>query len=94
MYPEFIIIYVMLAIVIALLGVAIFFLLRLTKNGGGSSYSPAPQQEPTYNNDPYQQYQQNYAQSYASQGGVVFCQKCATQYDASQGYCPRCGARR
>ena len=57
MYPEFIAIYVMLVIVILMLGVVLFFLIKLLKNGTskGNSYG-APQQ----NNDAYygQQYQQ------------------------------------
>lgn len=98
MYPEFIAIYVMLAIVIIMLGAVLFFLIKLLMNGEskGSTYA-APQQ----NNEAYygQQYQQPYQAPYQPQyqqqsGGVVFCKQCATQFDASQAYCPQCGTRR
>ncbi len=94
MYPEFIAIYVMLAIVIVLLGVAIVILLKLTKNVASNSNSYTPPQQP--NNLYYgQQYQQPYQPQYQPQAGrVVFCKQCATQFDASQDYCPNCGARR
>ena len=39
-------------------------------------------------------YQQPYQTQYQQAGGVVFCQHCATQFDASQAYCPQCGTRR
>lgn len=104
MYPEFIVIYVLLAIVIALLGVLLFFVLKLLKNGGGSQAqssktnfnvandvytAPAAQQY----QQQYQQYQQNAYQGQAG-GGVCFCKRCATQFDASQSFCPNCGTPR
>ena len=93
MYPEFIAIYVMLGIVIAILAVVIVLLIKVLKNGASASVYP-PQQQ----NNPYygqQSYQAPYQAQYQPQGGnVVFCQQCATQYDASQMYCPNCGARR
>lgn len=97
MYPEFIVIYVLLAIAIALLGVLLFFVLKLLKNGGGSQ---AQSSKTNFNvaNDVYtapaaQQYQQNAYQGQAS-GGVCFCKRCATQFDASQSFCPNCGTPR
>jgi len=102
MYPEFIAIYLMLAIVILMLGAVLFFLIKLMKNGVGQNTSYAVPQQ---NNDAYygqqyqqQQYQQQqYQNPYQFQqqaGSVVFCKNCATQFDASQAYCPQCGTRR
>ncbi len=96
MYPEFIAIYVMLVIVIALLGAVLFLLFKLMKNGisnSGTHYVPTQQ-----TNDQYyaqQQYPQYQEPQYQQQGGsVVFCKQCATQFDSSLGYCPQCGTRR
>lgn len=98
MYPEFIAIYVMLAIVIVMLGAALVFLFLLLKREGSKGNSHGSMQQ---NNDMYygQQYQQQfqapYQAQYQQQGGcVVFCKNCATQFDSSQAYCPNCGARR
>lgn len=96
MYPEFIAIYVMLGIVIALLGTVLFFLLKLLKNGTSintnNSYVPVQQSNEQYYG---QQYQVSYQEPYPQQGGsVVFCKQCATQFDSSQAYCPNCGTRR
>ncbi len=100
MYPEFIVIYLLLLVVIGMLGAVLFFLLKLVKNGVGNqgtnnTYNVSAAQQP--NNAPYyaaQQYQNQYAEQYQQQGSVVFCNQCATQFDASQMYCPNCGARR
>ena len=100
MYPEFIAIYVMLVIVMALLGVVLFFLLKLMKNGlsqnTNNSYIPTQEVNNQYYAQQYQeQYQVPYQEQYHQQGGsVVFCKQCATQFDSSQGYCPQCGTRR
>ena len=97
MYPEFIAIYVMLAVVIVLLGVVLFMLIKLAKGQSPkNNYMAAPQYNDQYYGQQYQQnpYQQNQYQYQGAAGGVVFCKQCATQYDASQSYCPQCGARR
>ncbi len=98
MYPEFIAIYVMLAVILILLGIAVFLLVKLVKDGGGisaksgaSSYSQ-PSSVNTYYSGA-QQYQAQ-ADSYQSQGGVVYCKHCTMPYDATQPYCPNCGTRR
>lgn len=99
MYPEFIAIYVMLAIVIIMLGAVLFFLIKIMKNGT-NSYASAQQSNASYYAQQYQpqyqqqQYQNPYQQQYQQAGGVVFCKNCATQFDASQAYCPQCGTRR
>lgn len=103
MYPEFIAIYVMLVIVIAMLGATLFFLMKLMKNGeaGGKGRTSAQQNNDAYYaqqyQQQYQQYQpqyQQYQQYQPQAGSVVFCKHCATQFDASQAYCPKCGTRR
>lgn len=95
MYPEFVAIYVMLAIVILLLAAVLFFLIKLLRNASiGSSNSYVSNQQV---NEQYydQQYRQPYQEQYQSQSGnVVFCKQCATQFDSSQAYCPHCGTRR
>lgn len=90
MYPEFIAIYVMLAIVILLLGVAVFLLIKLMKKGGSEPFDPYNQMQQMSNRF----YGQNYQEPYRQVGNVVFCKQCATQFDSSQAYCPNCGARR
>lgn len=97
MYPEFIAIYVMLVIVILMLGAVLFFLIKLMKNGTGkaNSYNMPQQNNDSYYGQQYQQYQAPYQPQYQQQtGSVVFCKHCATQFDASQAYCPQCGTRR
>ena len=100
MYPEFIAIYIMLALVLVGLGVVIFLLLKMLGGGGSQfgSQSFAQQSQPVQPAAPQYYDQQAYASAqqtaYPAQGGVVFCQYCATQFDASQPYCPQCGTRR
>lgn len=98
MYPEFVAIYVMLALVIIMLGAVLFFLFKLLKNGAGrnGSYNVSQQNNDAYYGQQYQQpYQDPYQPQYQPQSGsVVFCKHCATQFDASQAYCPQCGTRR
>lgn len=36
----------------------------------------------------------NYVANGKSESGVVFCKKCATQFEASEKYCPKCGTAR
>lgn len=94
MYPEFIAIYIMLAVLVVTNAATLILLFLLMKKGNsGAADSGAYRQ----NADPYygQNYGQVYGQSYGQQNGnIVFCQQCATQYDVRQGYCPNCGARR
>lgn len=97
MYPEFIAIYVMLAVILILLGIVVFLLIKLIKDGGGSSVrsGASSYSQPSTGNAYYsgaQQYQTQ-ADSYQSQG-VVYCKHCTMPYDATQPYCPNCGTRR
>lgn len=96
MYPEFVAIYVMLAIVIVMLGAVLFCLIKLLKDGAGKSSAYMPQQNANaYYAQQYQQpYQNSYQPQYQQGSGVVFCKNCAMQFDASQAYCPQCGTRR
>lgn len=95
MYPEFIVIYVMLIIVIAMLGVLLFIVLKHIKGSSADKgmYTNVQQNNASFYGQPYQQ---SYEEQCGSQqaGGIVFCNHCATQFNASQGYCPNCGARR
>jgi hypothetical protein len=94
MYPEFVAIYIMLALLVMTNAATLILLfLVLKKCNSGTADNAACRQSA----DPYygQSYAQSYGQPYAQQNGsVVFCQQCATQYDVRQGYCPNCGARR
>ena len=85
MYPEFIAIYVGLAVLIGL-GVCILVLLiKLLKNNDGL---PMPSQK----NMPLVD---SHSKSYEPSGGnMAFCKKCATQFDSSQRCCPKCGTPR
>lgn len=99
MYPEFIAIYVMLAVILILLGVAVFLLIKLVKNGGASSggRSASSYAQPSSGNAYYsgaQQYQTQADSYQAQQGGVVYCKHCTMPYDSTQPYCPNCGTRR
>ncbi len=92
MYPEFVAIYIMLIIIMGLLGVILFFLFKLMKNENAMGNNSYPQANNSYYEQPYQQQYQDPYQ--AQSGGVVFCKQCATQFDASQAFCPQCGTRR
>lgn len=95
---EFTIIYICLGLIfLALAAVAVLLVLLLKKNGmngvqkqqfswqsGGDQRSMQHQM-----NTPMQG---SYTQG--ASGGVVFCKRCATQFDASQRFCPNCGAPR
>ena len=100
MYPEFIGIYVLLVILIALSVVSIYLQVSRSKNSGGksnfngnqqnNSFTPKQPHNSTYpsGNNPRQQ-----TPSYGT-NGVVFCKSCATQFDAHHKVCPRCGTPR
>lgn len=72
MYPEFIIMYVGLAIVLIVSIVNLVFTIRLSKK-----------------------MKINNAMGNRSHvGGVVFCKKCATEFDSNTKVCPNCGTIR
>lgn len=101
MYPEFVAIYIMLGVIIVVLAVVIFLLIKLMKNGVSTNTSTNPYIPPVqpvndhyYQQPQYQtpQYQMQYPQQPVS--NIVYCKQCSGQFDASQAYCPHCGARR
>lgn len=77
MYPEFVAIYIGLAVIFVLLAVVLVLqIVVLSKLGRGGS---APRS--------------NYSQA-AAGGNLAFCKNCATQFNASQRCCPKCGTPR
>lgn len=100
MYPEFIAIYVMLVIILVLLGFIVFLLMKLTKNGSGSSssntygYNQSSAANQYYNMGQQYSSQPQPGQQHQASAGVVYCKRCTMPYDASQPYCPNCGTRR
>ena len=101
MYPEFIGIYVLLAVAIVLSAVSIILQIVHIKNSNHSSdYSNNYRTEkasdrPTQRSSGYSAESKQVQQpaSYGS-SGVVFCKSCATQFDARHKVCPRCGTTR
>ena len=77
MYPEFIPIYIGLAIIIILL-IVILCLIIFRKPSNMSKNTSAGMGYRAMNTG----------------RGIVFCQKCATQFDGSQQACPKCGTIR
>lgn len=88
MYPEFIAIYIGIAVIIAL-GIAILILLiKLLKN---SNDLPMPKQNIT----PIIKTQPNVSNaSNQENGNMAFCKKCAAQFNDSERFCPKCGTPR
>lgn len=82
MYTEFLIIYIGLGI-LALLGIAILVMLILLFKKDHGGYIPQ-----SNNNSP------NAQPSTTPTGNIVFCKKCAAEFDASQRTCPKCGTPR
>ena len=83
MYTEFLIIYIGLGI-LALLGIAILILLIMLLKKGQGVYIPQ-------NNNFITPNVQNTA---TPTGNIVFCKKCAAEFDSSQRVCPKCGTPR
>lgn len=97
MYTEFIVIFVLLGIVLAVSVVNLIFLILLKKDGGaGVNRSVAPNAFQYQNNYSSANMMQNQGGMQMNQGGrgVCFCRNCATQYDVSLERCPKCGAPR
>lgn len=84
MYPEFIAIYIGLVIIIALLVVNLVLQLK-NKSNNGASYTK------TYTSS-FNKSEPAPAPTFS--GNIVFCKKCASEFDASQRNCPRCGTPR
>lgn len=99
MYTEFIIIYVLLIVLIALSVVNLIFAIKGKSNSSSKGFAA-----PSFNNQ-QQQFKPSPVdtpvQSTASpafnpnQGSsVVFCLNCATQYSSNDKCCPNCGTPR
>ncbi len=82
MYTEFLIIYIALGVLFVMLAAVIVMLIMLLKKDGGM-YIP---KNNSYN-PPIQS-------SAAPTGNIVFCKKCAAEFDSSQRVCPKCGTPR
>lgn len=85
MYPEFIAIYVGLAVLAALMIVVLVLLIKLTKQAGAKPISK-----------PYTSQINNSttAPTNVATDNIVFCKHCAAEFDSSQKYCPKCGTPR
>lgn len=83
-YPEFTPIYIgMIVILVAILVVLVLQCIVLAKVSKiGKPRTQAGGAKITYNNNTQ------------PAGKVVFCQNCATEFDASEKCCPKCGAIR
>lgn len=83
MYPEFIAIYVGLAILLVLNIVTLVFVIGIKRNGGSTTRISGGYNRPVNNfNAPN------------SSASTAFCKKCANQIDASERVCPHCGTPR
>lgn len=85
MYPEFIAIYIGMAIIIAMLAVILVLLFR--SNGTKGISKPTTNSNMNFHNATNNSVN-------TSSGNIVFCKKCATQFDSSQHVCPKCGTPR
>jgi hypothetical protein len=86
MYIEFVISYVLLAILVVLLTVVIILqcviLKKIARGGGGRSQNMG-----------YNPYSVGNAYAGGSRGAAI-CRNCATQFDAAHTICPKCGTPR
>lgn len=85
MYPEFIAIYVGLAVLAALMIAVLVLLVNLVKQAGAKPISK-----------PYTSQINNSttAPTNVATGNIVFCKHCAAEFDSSQRVCPKCGTPR
>lgn len=81
MYPEFIAIYVGLVIIIGLLVANLVLTIKKQKD----NYTPTVNYTPKQN---------NIETSTSFDGRIVFCKKCAAEFDSTQKCCPKCGTPR
>lgn len=85
MYPEFIAIYIGLAVLIGLAVAILVLLICLLKGKGNKMVMPTTYSDKNAN-PPIKANQ--------TSGNMAFCKKCATQFDASERFCPNCGTPR
>lgn len=80
MYPEFVPVYVGLAIAIVLLAVLIVLAVMILKTLKNRPAAPVSRGAA--------------APAVGSTAGLVFCRNCSKQFDASMRFCPHCGTNR
>ena len=85
MYPEFILVYIGLVVIIGLAIAILILLIRLLKDKGNKTVTPT-----TYSNKNVNPQ----VEANPASGNMAFCKKCATQFDASERFCPNCGTPR
>ncbi len=93
-YPEYVIMIILLTLILLALGAVIFLLVKIY-NENGSGFSSTNNNFAQTNDQSYFGGQMNVGggmNPYANQ--KVYCQKCSMEYDASQWCCPRCGTPR
>ena len=82
MYTEFVLIFAGLGTILALLLVVIILLIvvikKISNNLPNDSFSVAAGMPPTFG-------------SPRQESSVVYCKNCATQFDSSAQFCPKCG---
>lgn len=96
MYAEFIGIYIGLGILF-LLGIAnlVLVLISIKKNDRPTYMgNPMMQSEPTNAYPTQASTTNNVANTAVPSGNVVFCKKCATEFDETARCCPKCGTPR
>ena len=90
MYIEFIIIFICLGVIIALL-IPILVMLSLL-------WRERDEKTPVYNRNNFMKDEKESKQkknnTQPAIGKVVFCRQCAAEFDASQKVCPECGTKR
>ena len=90
MYPEFIAIYIGLAILLLVGAANLFLTIKLMLGGDQSHFTSGSSRSfgaDTRNN-------MAIPPEYAPSNNVVFCKRCANEFDASQRFCPKCGTPR
>lgn len=86
MYPEFIAIYIGLAILIVIGITILIFIIKLNKNNDVFPMHTIKTISTTSNTLPTSNDSDN--------GNLAFCKKCATKFSASERFCPKCGTPR
>lgn len=85
MYLEFIVIYICLGVIIAL-GIAILAMLIKINNSNDSF--------PVQTHNKFIKKNSQKVPNDSQDSNLAFCKKCATQFNASERFCPKCGTPR
>lgn len=96
MYTEFVLIFAGLGTILALLLVVIILLIvvikKMSNNLPHDSFSVAAGMPPTFGSTRQESPVVGQVGTPPMQGsGVVYCKNCATQFDSSAQFCPKCG---